>query len=698
MDKKFHLFVRRHAGTGVTASVVGRPELTAFGEDVAAARADLAAALRALLERDHKGLTTDATHWPRMELRRVDVTLRAQQHGRLLPVPMRFSVLVRPTSAGRDKPEKGKPLEGPVEIFIPRIGLRRSVEEAKDLEVWVEELVRQHLFMAPLDRLRAAAYEGTESLETMTVAYKAAKADPDEGEKKARAAREDDPDDLRRRFPPLPDGLDEASRALHQEAALGLLDRAFQRERELARLIELVTGPRRAGVLLLGASGAGKTALVNELAARAAEPEGPLAGLEIYSTSGARIVAGMRYLGEWQARMERMLRSLRMRRALLHVGSLSEFLSSFPTGSGLDGAGYLGPAVAAGDVAVILEATPEDAARAERTHASFLQAFRPLALPPLDRPGAWLALGAASSRMGRDLHARFEEGALRASMDLCERFYPRNPLPGMAVSLLRAAAQLKAGALEPAGPDDEGAGDDAAEGDGPAAAVAGKAAAGAGNAAGAGKAAAGTGKAAAGAGKAHEATGEAPRGRGGKARKAAPAPLDVVGAEAVIAAFSRRTGLPRSLVDADAPLDPDEVLSALQKRVVGQDRALALLRDLVVTLKTALGDPRKPLGSFLLLGPTGVGKTESALALTEFLFHDEKRLVRLDLSEYAAPGSAARLIGLYGAEGVLTRRVREQPFGVVLLDEVEKADGSVHDLLLQLLGEGRLTDATGCTV
>ncbi len=641
MEKKFHLFVRRHTGTGVTVSVVGRPELTAFGEDVGRARGDLSAALRGLLERGHQNLAYATTHWPGMELRRVDVTLRAPQNRRLLPVPMRFSVLVRPADKGRERPAKGKPLEGPVELFVPRLGLRHSIQEARDLELWVEEFVRQELFMAPLDRLRAASYEGVESLEVLAVSFRAPKAAADEPGDDEPRDDDGEPDDLRRRFPPLPEGLAEASRALHQEAALGTLERAFQRDRELARLIELLTGPRRAGVLLLGPGGAGKTALVHELAARAAPAEGPLAGLELYSTSGARIVAGMRYLGEWQARLERMLRSLRMRRAVLHIGSLAEFLSAFPTGSGLDGAGYLGPAIAAGDVAVVIEATPDDVARAERTHASFLQTLRPLALPPLDRAGAWLALNSVATRMGREQRLRFDEAALRAAMDVTERFYPRSPLPGMAVSLLRAAAQHRAspGALAPGAP----------------AALA-------------------------------------------PGAPLANTPFAALGAGAVLEAFARRTGLPKSLVDPDAPLEPDEVLAALQRRVVGQDAALALLRDLVVTLKTALGDPRKPLGSFLLLGPTGVGKTESALALTEFLFGDEKRLVRLDLSEFAAPGSAARLLGLYGAEGVLTRRVREQPFGVVLLDEIEKADGGVHDLLLQLLGEGRLTDATGCTV
>ncbi|RYE94472.1 MAG: AAA family ATPase, partial [Myxococcales bacterium] len=418
MDKKFHLFVRRHTGTGATVSVVGRPELTAFGAEVGSARSDLAVTLQRLLETDHEGLTRAETHWPRMELRRLDVTLRARQHRRLLPVPMRLSVLVRPTSARSERPAKGEPMRGPVEIFLPRLGLRHQIDDVADLESWVEELVRNAFFMAPLDRLREAAYAGVESLEEMVVPWRPARApSADEGE----AGRLDDRDDLRRRFPPMPDGLDEACRALHQEATLGPGERAFQRDREVQLLTELLTGPRRAGVMLLGPSGAGKSALVRELAARAAEATGPLAGLEVYSTSGARIVAGMRYLGEWQARLERMLRSLRMQRAVLHIESLSEFLSSFPYSAGLDGAGYLGPAIASGDVAVLIEATAEDVSRAERTHASFLQTLRPFPLAPLPRPAAWLALRSVAQRLGRSQHLRLDDSALHAAMDLTER-------------------------------------------------------------------------------------------------------------------------------------------------------------------------------------------------------------------------------------------------------------------------------------
>jgi ATP-dependent Clp protease ATP-binding subunit ClpC len=250
-----------------------------------------------------------------------------------------------------------------------------------------------------------------------------------------------------------------------------------------------------------------------------------------------------------------------------------------------------------------------------------VQALRAVVLHPLPRASAWLALTSAAQRVARSRGVKFEPEALTVAAELTERF-GAGPMPGGAVSLLRAAASQR-----------------------------------------------------------------------GDSRQAPS-----LGRDAVVGAFSAQTGYPRALIDSAVPMDPDAVLAQLQRRVVGQDDALRLLRDLVVTLKTAMGDPRKPLGSFLLLGPTGVGKTESALCLAEYLFGDSKRLVRFDMSEYADPGSAARLLGLYGSDGTLARRLREQPFGVILLDEIEKADRSVHDLLLQALGEGRVTDATGRTV
>jgi ATP-dependent Clp protease ATP-binding subunit ClpA len=162
--------------------------------------------------------------------------------------------------------------------------------------------------------------------------------------------------------------------------------------------------------------------------------------------------------------------------------------------------------------------------------------------------------------------------------------------------------------------------------------------------------------------------------------------------------FHLRSGLAVSFLDRRARLEREDVLDGLSGQVIGQDAALEAAADAVTVARARLNDPNRPLAVFLFLGPTGVGKTECARAVARYLFGDEERLLRFDLNEYGEPGAAARLVGSFGQpEGLLTAAIRRQPFAVVLFDEVEKAHPEVFDLLLQVLGDGRLTDALGRT-
>ncbi len=173
---------------------------------------------------------------------------------------------------------------------------------------------------------------------------------------------------------------------------------------------------------------------------------------------------------------------------------------------------------------------------------------------------------------------------------------------------------------------------------------------------------------------------------------------DLIDSESVIRSFSRQSGLPEFLLSTRLPLDIAATQSWFSARLIGQPEPIELMVDAVAAIKTNLNRPGRPIGSFLFIGPTGVGKTEMAKAMAEFIFGDPKRLVRIDMSEYQQPLAVARLIGATGSgNGVLTNKVRENPFSVLLLDEIEKADPGVFDLLLQVLGEGRLTDGRGQT-
>ena len=172
--------------------------------------------------------------------------------------------------------------------------------------------------------------------------------------------------------------------------------------------------------------------------------------------------------------------------------------------------------------------------------------------------------------------------------------------------------------------------------------------------------------------------------------------VPAIGSSDIVRAFALETGLPTAMLDDTEPLDLARVKTWFGSRIRGQPAAVELIIDLLATIKAGLVRTGRPIASLLLAGPTGVGKTETAKALSEFLYRDPQRMLRIDMSEYADPSAAARLIagGPHGG-GLLTTKIRERPFTVVLLDELEKAHPAVFDLLLQLLGEGRLTDANG---
>jgi hypothetical protein len=168
----------------------------------------------------------------------------------------------------------------------------------------------------------------------------------------------------------------------------------------------------------------------------------------------------------------------------------------------------------------------------------------------------------------------------------------------------------------------------------------------------------------------------------------------------VVGAFARRSGMPLSMLSDEVGLRTEDVRTFFEERVLGQDDAVAAMVDVVAVIKAGLNDPGKPLGTFLFVGPTGVGKTELCKALAEYLFGSRDRVLRFDMGEYAGGDALPRLVGSAWRkeeQGELTRRVREQPFCVVLLDEVEKAQRDVFDVLLAALGEGRITDAAGRT-
>ena len=164
----------------------------------------------------------------------------------------------------------------------------------------------------------------------------------------------------------------------------------------------------------------------------------------------------------------------------------------------------------------------------------------------------------------------------------------------------------------------------------------------------------------------------------------------------VISSFCEETGMPQFMVDPEISMNVDEIRERFNKHVYGQERAVDWISNLLASIKTALTRTGKPIASLLFVGPTGVGKTEMAKALAEFMFGSEEKMVRFDMSEFSDHWSILRLTGeSFFKDGLLTSAVRREPFSVLLFDEIEKAHHDFYDLLLQILGEGRLTDSGG---
>jgi ATP-dependent Clp protease ATP-binding subunit ClpA len=394
----------------------------------------------------------------------------------------------------------------------------------------------------------------------------------------------------------------------------------FGLETEVEALAEMLNGPHRRSVLLVGPPGCGKTALVRELARR--RKDFNLGHTPFWSTSGARLMMGPIGFGMWQERCQEVCREVAKTNAILHLGNLDELLNVGKASRGQQSVGsFLRPWLARREVLAIAECTQEQLGAIERDEPHLLAAFQPMTVPERTPEQTRLIL-----RQVLDASAgKASEGlpVAHAALDPLHRLHLRyatySANPGRPLRFLK---NLLADRF----------------------------------------------------------------------------PEKTFTEAEVTAAFSRETGLPLMLLDDRIPLNLDETRQWFSQRVIGQPEAVERVLDLLAMVKARLARPGKPLASFLFIGPTGTGKTELAKALAGFLFGDTARLARFDLNEFSDPISIQRLIGgpaAGSAEGLLTARVREQPFSVLLLDEFEKADPAFFDLLLQILGDGRLTDAAG---
>jgi ATP-dependent Clp protease ATP-binding subunit ClpA len=437
----------------------------------------------------------------------------------------------------------------------------------------------------------------------------------------------------------------EPTRPIIEEVGYELKDEAvgpaYEVDDLVERIAEALSGRNARSVLLIGPSGVGKTAAFGELFRRRRDYQ--MSHWPVWVTSGARLVAGQAGFGMWQARAQRLVREAHKAGALVHLGNLVELMEVGKAGGSNFGiASFLRPALARGDFLAVAECTPEQVPLIERANPHLLSVFEQIRVEePSAESGRMILLAGAlawqadhaPARRGKSGEPAVNEPPItEAALEMLDRLHRRYATYSAAPGRpLRFLRNLL---------QDRQARRDAT----------------------------------------FVISGE-------------PAPI---GPLDVTAAFARETGLPLFLLDDETPLDLEAARRHFWSRVIGQAAAVDLVTDLLATVKSALNRPRRPIASLLFIGPTGVGKTEMAKALAAYFFGDATRLVRFDMSEFATPAAVGRLVGsAWEAEGLLTSKVREQPFCVVLLDEFEKAHPSFFDLLLQVLGEGRLTDSAG---
>lgn len=444
--------------------------------------------------------------------------------------------------------------------------------------------------------------------------------------KKKKAEESEEKKTERRLVPPIE--LRQVGDDLTHRALDDRLGRAYRRD-SIVEEVRRQLDHEGTGILLVGPSGAGKTAIVHEVVRRMADEVASIRDRrDVWQVDGNRIIAGMSVVGAWERRVQNMVRELEARQDILYVDDLPSLVYTGRSAhSDTNVAGFLEPILARGELRIIGECTPERLLAVRDEAPGFFSRFRIITVDGMDERDALLVLVSTARALAEHANVSFDPDALETILALTRRFEAGRHNPGKAVSLLLRLVRD------------------------------------------------------------HKRVERDELGRRRFTRKH------------VVDLYGREAGLPSFVLWEEEARPFSEIERFFTERIVAQPNAVEAATDVVALLEQGLNDPERPLATFLFVGPTGVGKTETAKALAAFLFGAKERLIRFDMSEFMTPHTVGRLIGdRFHPDGELTRRVEQQPFSVVLLDEIEKAHPSIFDALLQVLGEGRLTNAAGRTV
>ena len=477
---------------------------------------------------------------------------------------------------------------------------------------------------------------------------------------------------------------------LNELAKQGKIDPVIGRDKEIARVIQILSRRTKNNPVLIGEPGVGKTAIAEGLAQRIVNGNVPeiLRNKRIISLSISSMLAGAKYRGEFEERLKKAIDEVQKHDdMIIFIDEIHTLVGAGATEGAMDAANILKPALARGEFQVIGATTLDEYKKHIEKDAALERRFQPVLVGEPSEEDALEILKGLRDRYEAFHKAKITDEALEAAVSLSSRYITDRFLPDKAIDVVDEAASKVRMKVFSAAPDVKALETQLAD-------VKKE------------KEAAVTAQEFE---KAAEMRDEEKRIEKeiNDKKKAAKENSDaklVVTDEDIASVVAQWTGIPVSKIAQEESESLLHLEEELHKRVIGQDEAVVAVSKAVRRARAGLKDPKRPIGSFLFLGPTGVGKTELARALAVALFGDETAMIRLDMSEYMEKHTVSRLVGAppgyvgYEEGGQLTDAVRRKPYSVILLDEVEKAHADFFNILLQVLDDGRLTDSQGRTV
>jgi ATP-dependent Clp protease ATP-binding subunit ClpC len=482
--------------------------------------------------------------------------------------------------------------------------------------------------------------------------------------------------------------LDQFGRNLTQAAREGKLDPVIGREKEIERVMQILSRRSKNNPVLIGEPGVGKTAVVEGLAQAIVSGNVPetLKDKQLYTLDLGSLIAGSRYRGDFEERLKKVTKEIRSRGDIItFIDEIHSLVGAGAAEGAIDAASILKPMLARGELQTIGATTLDEYRKHFEKDAALERRFQPIQVAEPALPHTINILKGLRDRYEAHHKVQITDGAIVAAANLADRYIQDRFLPDKAIDLIdEAGARLRLSILsnppELRDLDDQIAlvrtrketaiEDQDFE------------------------------RAAALRDEEKQLQGERVR-REKEWRKGDVAGQGIVDEGVIAEVLAQATGIPVFKLTEEESARLIFMEKALHERVIGQEKAIAALAKTIRRTRAGLKDPKRPAGSFIFAGPTGVGKTELAKALAEFLFDDENAMISLDMSEYGEKHTVSRLFGappgFVGFEegGQLTEKVRRKPFSVVLFDEIEKAHPDIFNSLLQILEEGRLTDGQG---